>query len=479
MLNIQTYVRAKSLEEAYTLNQKRNARVLGGMLWLKMASNTVGTAIDLCELGLDTIEEDETGFTLGAMATLRMLEQHPGLAAYTQNAAAKAVQDIVGVQFRNMATVGGSVWGRFGFSDVLTLLLAADARVNLYKAGTLPIETFAVMPYDRDLLVSVTVPKYRDAAFAYKAMRIQRTDLPVLNCALARLDGEYRLAVGARPGKAVLLRDGALYLYYEGMSQLAGQSVTLLRDAAEGESGFHLTNYPALYAGDLQIDLIDGKIRPVLSVHVEDYLLGVVPYEMSDSFPLEALKAQAVAARTYALRSQNPTQSYDLVDTTNDQVYRGYVPGNDRTERAIRETRGVCGFYRDQLAQCYYSASNGGQTELVETVWPTDEDFGYYAFGDDPYDVANPDSVVRTFEMKKAYGEEETAPYALRSLLATQLFDQLTALGYDPTPESVRVDGVSAVSVSGAASEDNKYMTRLTLTVSISGRTRKNGGDAQ
>ena len=207
MLNIQTYVRAKSLEEAYTLNQKRNARVLGGMLWLKMASNTVGTAIDLCELGLDTIEEDETGFTLGAMATLRMLEQHPGLAAYTQNAAAKAVQDIVGVQFRNMATVGGSVWGRFGFSDVLTLLLAADARVNLYKAGALPIETFAVMPYDRDLLVSVTVPKYRDAAFAYKAMRIQRTDLPVLNCALARLDGEYRLAVGARPGKAVLLRD--------------------------------------------------------------------------------------------------------------------------------------------------------------------------------------------------------------------------------------------------------------------------------
>ena len=207
MLNIQTYVRAKSLEEAYTLNQKRNARVLGGMLWLKMASNTVGTAIDLCGLGLDTIEEDETGFTLGAMATLRMLEQHPGLAAYTQNAAAKAVQDIVGVQFRNMATVGGSVWGRFGFSDVLTLLLAADARVNLYKAGALPIETFAVMPYDRDLLVSVTVPKYRDAAFAYKAMRIQRTDLPVLNCALARLDGEYRLAVGARPGKAVLLRD--------------------------------------------------------------------------------------------------------------------------------------------------------------------------------------------------------------------------------------------------------------------------------
>ena len=301
-----------------------------------------------------------------------------------------------------------------------------------------------------------------------------RMDLTLVSAYSVTHAGGRQLHFQAGSEVAVLLRDGALYLYYEGMSQLAGQSVTLLRDAAEGESGFRLTNYPALYAGDLQIDVVDGKVRPVLSVHVEDYLLGVVPYEMSDSFPLEALKAQAVAARTYALRSQDPSQPYDLVDTTNDQVYRGYLPGNDKTEQAIRETRGVCGFYRDQLAQCYYSASNGGQTELVETVWPTEEDFGYYAFGDDPYDVANPDSVVRTFEMKKTYGEEETAPYALRSLLATQLFDQLTALGYDPAPESVRVDGVSAVSVSGAASEDNKYMTRLTLTVSISGRTRKN-----
>lgn len=303
---------------------------------------------------------------------------------------------------------------------------------------------------------------------------IDRMDLTLVSAYSVKTQAGAQLHFQAGSEVAVLLRDGALYLYYEGMSQLAGQSVTLLRDATEGESGFRLTNYPALYAGDLQIDLVDGKVRPVLSVHVEDYLLGVVPYEMSDSFPLEALKAQAVAARTYALRSQDPSQPYDLVDTTNDQVYRGYLPGNNQTERAIQETRGVCGFYRDRLAQCYYSASNGGQTELVETVWPTEEDFGYYAFGDDPYDVANPDSVVRSFEMKKTYGEEETAPYALRSLLATQLYDQLTALGYDPAPESVRVDGVSAVSVSGAASEDNKFMTRLTLTVSISGRTRKN-----
>ncbi len=206
MINIQNYVRAQSLEEAYTLNQKKSTRILGGMLWLKMAGNTVGTAVDLGGLGLDTIEESEEDFRLGAMATLRAFERHPGLAAYTGGAAGRAVQDIVGVQFRNMATVGGSVWGRFGFSDLLTLLLSMDTRVELYKGGLVPLEEFAARPYDRDLLVRVHIRK-TPGRFAYRAMRIPRTDLPVLTCAMSRLGGEDRLAVGARPGRAVLLRD--------------------------------------------------------------------------------------------------------------------------------------------------------------------------------------------------------------------------------------------------------------------------------
>ena len=126
MIQIQTYVQAQTLEEAWQLNQKRSARILGGMLWLKMESLPVSTAIDLCRLGLDAIEETEEQFTLGAMVTLRQIEQHAGLNAYTQGAAARAVQDIVGVQFRNMATLGGSLWSRFGFSDLLTWMLSMD-----------------------------------------------------------------------------------------------------------------------------------------------------------------------------------------------------------------------------------------------------------------------------------------------------------------------------------------------------------------
>ena len=86
MMTIREYKRAESLEEAWQLNQKRPNRVLGGMIWLKMENINVGTAIDLSGLGLDTIEETDEGFSIGAMVTLRQLELHPGLAAYTDGA---------------------------------------------------------------------------------------------------------------------------------------------------------------------------------------------------------------------------------------------------------------------------------------------------------------------------------------------------------------------------------------------------------
>ncbi|MGN1121610.1 MAG: FAD binding domain-containing protein, partial [Eubacteriales bacterium] len=126
MITVQNYIRAQSLEEAWQLNQSKRNRILGGMLWLRLGQRSINTAIDLCDLGLNTIEESEEAFSIGAMTTLRDLEMHEGLNAYSGNAVAHALKDIVGVQFRNMATVGGSIWGRFGFSDVLTVFLAMD-----------------------------------------------------------------------------------------------------------------------------------------------------------------------------------------------------------------------------------------------------------------------------------------------------------------------------------------------------------------
>lgn len=289
--------------------------------------------------------------------------------------------------------------------------------------------------------------------------------------------GDNELYVEAGSQLAFLLRNGSIYLYMDGLSLRMGDHVYLRRYAqpttqTAEKPGFYRTFFEPLYLGDLSLTISEGKLYPVLSIHVEDYLLGVVPYEMSDTFPVEALKAQTIAARTYVLRKVDATKPYDVVDTTNDQVFKGYIPGYARTEAAVAETWGICGFYKGRLAQCYYSASNGGQTELVESVWPSNEDFGYYAFGRDPYDVENPASTVRSFRMEKEYKEKDTAPYGLRKLLSIVLAEKLTALGYDPAPESIQVHQVSDVVLDTPSAKDSLHLTRLSMVVSISGRTR-------
>ena len=206
MITIQKYIRAQSLEEAYTLNQNKRNRIVGGMMWTRLGKGSVGTAIDLCDLGLDKIEENDESFILGAMVSLRAMEEHEGLNKYTNGAIKNSVKDIVGVQFRNMVTVGGSIWGRFGFSDVLTVFLGLDTYVELYKGGIVPLEQFASMPTDKDILVRLIVKK-APAKIVYTAMRNQRTDFPTLTCAVSCVNGEYRASIGARPARAMVIRD--------------------------------------------------------------------------------------------------------------------------------------------------------------------------------------------------------------------------------------------------------------------------------
>lgn len=206
MKTIQNYVRPQTLEEAYQLNQSRRNRVIGGMMWLRLGSGSINTAIDLCELGLNKVEETDEQFSIGAMVTLRQLEKHESLNAYTQNAVRNAVKDIIGVQFRNMATIGGSIWGRFGFSDVMTVFLSMDTYVELYRGGIVPLEQFVSMPKDNDILVRILVKKSA-GAFAYHSMRNQRTDFPVIACAVSQCGGEARAVIGARPARAMVIRD--------------------------------------------------------------------------------------------------------------------------------------------------------------------------------------------------------------------------------------------------------------------------------
>lgn len=127
------------------------------------------------------------------------------------------------------------------------------------------------------------------------------------------------------------------------------------------------------YRGEIEITIspVNQALQVINVVNLEDYLLGVVPWEMPSSWPLEALKAQTVAARTYTLThlGKNAAEGFDMVNTTDDQVYGGVPAETPRTSQAVAGTKGLVLTFGGKLAGTYYFSSSGGYTENNEVVW--------------------------------------------------------------------------------------------------------------
>lgn len=143
------------------------------------------------------------------------------------------------------------------------------------------------------------------------------------------------------------------------------------------------------YAGGFEYARVTGGDLSVINVvDLEDYVKGVITSEMSGSWPLEALKAQAVCARTYALRTSKHLSAYgfDVCATSDCQVYNGVGQATATSDRAVEETAGECLYYGGYLVQDpVYHSSNGGATEDAANVWGTEK--GYLKGKADPYEA--------------------------------------------------------------------------------------------
>lgn len=146
------------------------------------------------------------------------------------------------------------------------------------------------------------------------------------------------------------------------------------------------------YRGGVRAVVEKGKVTAVNKLPMEEYLYGVVPYEMPAGWNIEALKAQAVCARTYANVSYDRfvAYEYNLNDTTECQVYKGIAGEKESTNRAVDETRNKVVWYGKELARTYYSSTNGGYTESSKNMWG----------GEYPYLIAKPDPYEDKPEMK-------------------------------------------------------------------------------
>ena len=206
---------------------------------------------------------------------------------------------------------------------------------------------------------------------------------------------------------------GRFTLVSGGVSTDMGTSFRLCRHVSDGQSGVKIAQGRApgnLYPGDFQFAARSngGSYEPWVIVHVymEDYLYGVLPYEMGDASGMEALKAQAVAARTYTMMRMSKAGGalYDVVDTTADQVYSGTPSGSYNCKTAVDATKGIALKNDSSFTATYYTASNGGQTEAIQNAWGT-KGLDYLCVKDDPYDLANPDSRKVSFTVN-AYGKQ-------------------------------------------------------------------------
>lgn len=137
----------------------------------------------------------------------------------------------------------------------------------------------------------------------------------------------------------------------------------------ENNAHFKIGHYQ--YRGDLELTIHNNILMAVNYLNIEDYIKGVLPNEISPKWPIEVLKAQAVAARTFAYyyKKKNKDLKYDLTDSTFAQVYKGKINENENFNSAIKTTQGEVLVYDNKLIQAFFHSVCGGHTESAESVW--------------------------------------------------------------------------------------------------------------
>lgn len=170
--------------------------------------------------------------------------------------------------------------------------------------------------------------------------------------------------------------ENASRVSFEGVAITGGEAPVLVPEDAVMMGGnvadtFKLNSMP--YRGMLTFSVNGSSMTGVNIIGLEEYLYGVVPSEMPKSYDAEALKAQAVAARTYAMTKlgAHTGSGYQLCDTTACQVYKGYSNEADATTAAVDATAGEVACYNGSPIEAVFSASTGGYTESSENVWNT------------------------------------------------------------------------------------------------------------
>lgn len=249
------------------------------------------------------------------------------------------------------------------------------------------------------VLFALLFPQPAAAAADYSSIRVKLnisgTDLNV------KVTGSYQI----KEDPALSLKSGSAYTISVSDKNIRIQgpdtdktlpSVTFLRGSNEASSGHLLTIGSYSYLGNICFTSVSNKVQAINTLDLEHYLYGVVAREMGESFPQEALNAQAICARGYAIRkidAASSSSSYDIIGASSDQAYIGFNANYKKTIQAVNSTKGQVLTYNGEIIEAFFTASNGGQTECTGSTWGggagKDARYPYLIQQDDPYDLAS------------------------------------------------------------------------------------------
>ena len=204
-MEIKNYHQATTLLDAYeTFNEDSKNVIVGGGLWIKHTNPTIHTMIDLSNLGLNQITEYEDYIEIGAMVTLRDFEMHHAIQKLGGGFLFQGTNQIMGVGFRNLATVGGSIFGRYPFSDLITPLLALETKLVFFMNGEIKLLDYLNQKgKNNDILVSIQIKKTLGKGFFKKVSNTQLA-FSILNIAVFKQDQKFKIVLGSRPGISTL-----------------------------------------------------------------------------------------------------------------------------------------------------------------------------------------------------------------------------------------------------------------------------------
>lgn len=220
------------------------------------------------------------------------------------------------------------------------------------------------------------------------------------------------------------------------------------------------------YRGDLIVYAQNGTLYCVNRVYIEEYILGVVGGEIGDNSPMEALKAQAVAARSYAVREISLSNNYDMLDTSASQVYKGVCASDTNSAAAVTATSKQVLVKGSSVISGLYSSSNGGEKDTSRNRWGGNPAWSGEAVATDIPDLIYSinyavQNASRSYYEEAVFPANGTKTTATNSLITHSLLPLLVARGYCSSAATASNVTLSSISMSGTPAPNTDSVSYL------------------